>query len=337
MKAVGFKKSLPINDEQSFIDFTTTRPTPGGHDLLIEVHAVSVNPVDFKIRQSAATDEDLPEPKIIGWDAAGTVVAVGDKTSLFRVGDEVYYAGDLTRPGSNAEFQLVDERIVGRKPKSLTNAQAAAMPLTVLTAYETLFDRIRVDPKKDAGKSILILAGAGGVGSVAIQLAKKLGNLTVIATASREESRQWCEKMGADFVVNHHNLKAELQKIGHEEIDYILDFVDLEGYWDLMTELVKPQGHLVSITNSGSPLDLMPLKTKSVSFHWEFMYTRSMYATHDIARQHEILNHVADLLDSGQLQHTLTTTLKGLSADSLRKAHKLQESGKTIGKTVIDF
>ncbi|PHI18515.1 NADPH:quinone reductase [Lewinellaceae bacterium SD302] len=337
MKAIGFKKSHPISHPDSFIEFETGKPTPSGHDILVKIHAVSVNPVDFKIRKSAATDEVLDEPKIIGWDAVGTVEAVGDKSTLFKVGDEVYYAGDLTRPGSNAEYQLVDERIVGRKPKSLSNAEAAALPLTTLTAYESLFDRIRIDPAKDAEKSILILAGAGGVGSIAIQLAKQVAGLTVIATASRNESQEWCKKMGADFVVNHYELEAELKKIGHEQVDYILELVDLEGYWEQMAEIIKPQGHIVTITDPGGPLDLSILKAKSVTFHWEFMYTRSMFTTDDIARQHEILNHVADLLDDGTLQSTLTTTLRGLSADNLKQAHEMQESGKTIGKTVIEF
>ncbi|OEJ99909.1 zinc-binding alcohol dehydrogenase family protein [Roseivirga misakiensis] len=337
MKAIGFKKSLPITDAESFIEFQTEQPIPTGKDLLVKVQANSINPVDFKIRESAAKDEVLATPKIIGWDAVGIVEAVGNQTSIFKVGDEVYYAGDLTRSGSNAEYQLVDERIVGHKPSKLSIAEAAAMPLTSLTAYESLFDRIKVDPIKDKGKTVLVLAGAGGVGSIAIQLAKKLGNLTVIATASRQNSIDWCKRMGADFVVNHHHLKNDLNKIGHSQVDYILDFVDLEGYWDLMAEIIKPQGHIVSITESSQPLNLNILKAKSVSFHWELMYTRSMFQTDDIERQHEILNHVAELLDDGTILSTLTTTIDGFSADNLKKAHALQESGKSIGKTVILF
>ncbi|MEM1220313.1 MAG: zinc-binding alcohol dehydrogenase family protein, partial [Bacteroidota bacterium] len=256
MQAIGFKTSLPIEEEQSFIAFKQTKPSPQGHDLLIKIEAISVNPVDFKIRQTAAKDTTLEAPKVIGWDAVGIVEAVGDQVQLFQVGDAVFYAGDLTRPGSNAEYQLVDERIVGRKPQNLTNAEAAAIPLTGLTAYESLFDRIRIDPTRDAGKSVLILAGAGGVGSIAIQLAKKLGNLTVIATASRPETQAWCEEMGADFVVNHYELSSELARIGHEQVDYILDFVSLNGYWDTLAEIIKPQGHIVSITGSSDPLNL---------------------------------------------------------------------------------
>ncbi|MCL4162878.1 UNVERIFIED_CONTAM: hypothetical protein GTU68_025860, partial [Idotea baltica] len=239
MKAIGFKQSLPITENNSFIQFETEKPTPGGFDLLVKISAISVNPVDFKIRGNAAKDTILDTPKIIGWDAVGIVEAVGDKTSRFNVGDEVYYAGDITRSGSNAEYQLIDERIVGRKPKNLTESEAAAIPLTGLTAYEALFDRIRVNPETDKGKTVLILAGAGGVGSIAIQLAKKLGNLTVIATASREDSAQWCKDMGADYVINHYNdIKEELAKIGHPEVNYILDFVDLEGYWETAAEII---------------------------------------------------------------------------------------------------
>ncbi|MEO1713842.1 MAG: zinc-binding alcohol dehydrogenase family protein, partial [Bacteroidota bacterium] len=313
MKAIGFKTSLPIEEEQSFLAFEQAKPVPTGHDLLVKIDAISVNPVDFKIRQSAAQDTTLEEPKVIGWDAVGIVEAVGDQVHTFQVGDAVFYAGDLTRPGSNAEYQLVDERIVGRKPKNLTNAEAAAIPLTGLTAYESLFDRIRIDPKRDAGKSVLILAGAGGVGSIAIQLAKKLGNLTVIATASRPETQAWCQEMGADFVVNHYSLSEELERIGHQQVDYVLDFVSLNGYWDALAEIIKPQGHIVSITGSSDPLNLSILKSKSVTFSWEFMYTRSMYHTEDIARQQEILNHIADLLEDGTLRTTLNHTIQGFT------------------------
>lgn len=337
MKAIGFKQSLPITEENSFVAFETEKPTPKGYDILVKVLANSVNPVDFKIRQMTAQDEVLETPKIIGWDAVGVVEAVGDKSSKFKMGDEVFYAGDLTRNGSNAEYQLVDERIVGHKPQNLSIAEAVAMPLTSLTAYEALFDSIRINPEKDKGKSVLILAGAGGVGSIAIQLAKKLGNLTVIATASRPETQDWCKKMGADFVVNHHNLKEELAQIGHNEVNYILDFVDLGFYWESIAEIIKPQGHIVSITESSNPLNLDILKVKSVSFHWEFMYTRSMFQTEDMERQYEILNHISELLEAGTIQSTLTTTLQGFTVENLKKAHQMQESGKTIGKTVIEF
>jgi len=337
MKAIGFKQSLPTTEERSFMEFEAEKPTPSGYDLLVKVAANSVNPVDFKVRQNAAKDTVLDTPKIIGWDAVGTVEAVGDLASRFKVGDEVYYAGDITRSGSNAEYQLIDERIVGFKPKSLTVAEAAAIPLTGLTAYEALFDRISVNPESDQGKTLLILAGAGGVGSIAIQLAKQIAKLTVIATASRPETQRWCKEMGADFVVNHYHLKEELEAIGHSEVNYILDCVDMQAYWETAVEIIKPQGHIVSITGSPQPLNINLLKNKSVTFSMEFMYTRSMFQTEDMDKQHNILNHIAELLDAGTLKTTLTTTLKGLTADNLKQAHQMQESVKTIGKTVIEF
>lgn len=337
MQAIGFKQSLSIEADDSFILFETDKPRATGHDLLVKIAAVAVNPVDYKIRQTAAKDKVLNQPKIIGWDAVGTVEAVGDRVTRFKPGDEVYYAGDLTRPGSNAAYQLVDERIVGRKPASLTDAEAAAIPLTGLTAYESLFDRIRIDPVRDQGKSVLILAGAGGVGSIAIQLAKKLGHLTVIATASRPETQRWCEQMGADYVINHYALSEELARIGHPQVDYILDFVDLQAYWEVAAEVIKPQGHIVSITSGGQSLNLNVLKTKSVTFSWEYMYTRSMYTTDDIARQHFILNHLADLLDAGTIRTTLNETLQGFTVENFKQAHRLQESGRAIGKTVIRY
>ena len=337
MKAIGFKQSLDITEDKSFIEFETEKPIADGYDLLVKISAISVNPVDFKIRKSAAIDFVLDDPKIIGWDAVGVVEQVGDKVTRFCIGDEVYYAGDLTRSGSNAEYQLVDERIVGVKPKSINDDEAAAIPLTGLTAWESIFDRIKIDPKTDRGKTVLILAGAGGVGSIGIQIAKKVAGLTVIATASRPETVAWCKQLGADFVVNHHDLKAELAKISHEEVDYILDFVDINGYWKTVTDIIKPQGHIVTIAGNSDPLDLSLLKAKSVSFSWELMYTRSMFNTDDIDRQHEILNEISRLIDSGTLKSTLTTTLEGFTVENLKKAHKMQESGKTIGKTVIKF
>ncbi|WP_426485437.1 zinc-binding alcohol dehydrogenase family protein [Flavobacterium sp. 2] len=337
MKAIGFKTSLPIEEKESFIEFETLKPVPGAHDLLVKIDAISVNPVDFKIRQNSAKDTVLETPKIIGWDAVGIVQAVGEKVTLFEVGDPVYYAGDITKQGSNAEFQIIDERIVGRKPKSLSIEEAAVIPLTALTAWEILFDRIRINAEKDKGKSILIIGGAGGVGSIAIQLAKKIAGLTVIATASRPETIDWCKNQGADYVVDHKNLISEVRKAGFEHVDFILDFVDTNAYWEIMTELIKPQGHIASITGSSNPVALNSLKSKSVSFSWELMYTRSMFQTEDMIEQHHILNKVADLLDNGILKTTLNETLNGLTADNLKKAHQLLESGKTIGKIAIKF
>ncbi|WP_286971530.1 zinc-binding alcohol dehydrogenase family protein [Flavobacterium sp. UBA4854] len=337
MKAIGFKTSLPIENPESFIEFEAVKPIPGPHDLLVKIDAISVNPVDFKIRQNSAKDTVLETPKIIGWDAVGIVQAVGQDVTLFEVGDPVYYAGDITKQGSNAEYQIIDERIVGRKPKSLRIEEAAVIPLTALTAWEILFDRIRITADKDKGKSILIIGGAGGVGSIAIQLAKKIAGLTVIATASRPETIAWCKQQGADFVVDHKDLVSSVRDAGFEYVDFILDFVDTNAYWDTMVELIKPQGHIASITGSSDPVALTKLKSKSVSFSWELMYTRSMYQTEDMVEQHNILNIVADLLDDGILKTTLNTTLNGLSAENLKKAHELLESGRTIGKIAIKF
>lgn len=337
MKAIGFKTSLPIENPESFIEFEAVKPIPGPHELLVKIDAISVNPVDFKIRQNSAKDTVLETPKIIGWDAVGIVQAVGQDVTLFEVGDPVYYAGDITKQGSNAEYQIIDERIVGRKPKALSIEEAAVIPLTALTAWEILFDRIRISADKDKGRSILIIGGAGGVGSIAIQLAKKIAGLTVIATASRPETIAWCKQQGADFVVDHKDLVSSVREAGFEYVDFILDFVDTNAYWDTMVELIKPQGHIASITGSSDPVALNKLKSKSVSFSWELMYTRSMYQTEDMIEQHNILNIVADLLDDGILKTTLNTTLNGLTAENLKKAHELLESGKTIGKIAIKF
>lgn len=234
MKAIGFKTSLPINEAESFIEFETEKPTPAGHDLLVKIDAVSVNPVDYKIRQGSAKNKVLETPKIIGWDAVGTVEAIGEAVTLFKIGDKVYYAGDITRQGSNAEYQIVDERIVGKKPITLSNEAAAVMPLTGLTAWEILFDRMRISPEKDKGKSILIIGGAGGVGSIAIQIAKKIIGLKVIATASRPESVEWCRHQGADVVVNHKDLIENVRKAGFQQVDFIVDFVNVNQYWVLL-------------------------------------------------------------------------------------------------------
>ena len=336
MKAIGFRTSLPITDENSFIAFETEKPLANGRNLLVKIAAIAVNPVDFKVRQNSAKDKILETPKIIGWDAVGTVEAIGDQVSLFKVGDEVYYAGDINKDGCNAEYQLIDERIVGKKPKKLSVEEAAAMPLTVLTAWEILFDRLRID-EKDKGKTILIIGGAGGVGSIAIQLAKKVVGLTVIATASRTETVAWCKEQGANHVLNHKDLVNEVHQAGFQYVDFILDFVDANFYWDQMVELIKPQGHIASITGSATPIALNKLKNKSATFSWEFMFTRSSFETEDMIEQHHILNKVADLLDQGVLKTTLKETLIGFSADNLKKAHQQLENGTTIGKIAIRF
>jgi NADPH2:quinone reductase len=337
MKAIGFKTSLPISDSNSFIEFEIDTPIATGKNLLVKIQAISINPVDYKIRQNSGKNIVLENPKIIGWDAVGIVEAVGEATELFKVGDALYYAGDLTKPGCNATYQLVDERIVGRKPKNLTNEAAAALPLTSLIAWEILFDRMRIQKETDAGKSILIIGGAGGVGSIAIQLAKKIAGLKVIATASRPESIAWCKERGADVVVNHKNLVEEVRNAGFKYVDFIVDFVDNNAYWPMMAELIKPQGHIASITGSSEPVALNMLKNKSVTFSWELMYTRSMFQTEDMIDQHNILNKIADLIEDGTLTSTLQTTLTGFTTENLKKAHALIESGKTIGKVVITF
>ncbi|HOY12043.1 MAG TPA: zinc-binding alcohol dehydrogenase family protein [Saprospiraceae bacterium] len=337
MKAIGFKTSLPITEANSFIEIDAPKPIPSGHDLLVKIDAVSVNPVDYKVRQNSAKDKVLETPKIIGWDAVGTVEAVGSAVSLFKVGDKVYYAGDLNKPGCNAAYQSIDERIVGKKPATLSDVEAAVIPLTGLTAWEILFDRMRIIPEKDKGRTILIIGGAGGVGSIAIQLAKQLAGLKVIATASRPETIDWCTKLGADVVVNHHDLVNEVQQAGFKNVDFILDFVDANAYWDAMVTLIRPQGHIGSITGSSEPVALNKLKSKSVSFSWELMYTRSMFETEDMIEQHHILNKLADLLDEGILKTTLNTTLNGFTVDNFKAAHQLLESGKTIGKIAINY
>ena len=248
----------------------------------------------------------------------------------------VYYAGDINRSGSNAEYQLVDERIVGRKPGNLTSAQAAAMPLTLLTAWEILFDRIRIN-ESDKEKSLLIIGGAGGVGSIAIQIAKKVAGLKVIATASRPESVEWCKRQGADFVVDHQNLVQEVQQAGFNQVDFIVDFVDVNQYWDAMVALIKPQGHIGSISDPVENVNLRQLKGKSVSFHWELMFTRSMFQTEDMIRQHHILNEAATLFENGTITSTIKEQLTGFSTENLKQAHALLESGKTIGKIVIEY
>ncbi|WP_343555155.1 zinc-binding alcohol dehydrogenase family protein [Sphingobacterium sp.] len=337
MKAIGFKTSLPISEADSLIEFDKAIPTPSSRDLLVKVEAISVNPVDYKIRQNSLKNKIQDEPKIIGWDAAGIIESTGEEVSLFKKGDRVFYAGDITKDGSNQEYQLIDERIVGFAPQKISTEMAAAMPLTSLTAYEILFDRLRLTATKDKGKSILIIGGAGGVGSVAIQLAKKILGLRVIATASRENTVEWCKKLGADVVVNHKDLVNQVKKAGYDTVDFIMDFVDVNLYWDAFVQLIAPQGMIGSISDPVDPVNLRQLKGKSVSFHWELMFTRSMFQTADMQRQHEILNHIAQLMDSGILVSTLNTTINGFNAEHLKEAHRLLESGKTIGKVVVKF
>lgn len=333
MKTVAIKKYLPIEDAESFIDIEMPAPVASGHDLLVAVKAIAVNPVDTKVR--AAKEGIENPPRIIGWDASGVVAAVGDEVTLFEVGDEVYYAGDLTRSGCNAELQLIDERIVGHKPKSLSFAQAAALPLTTITAYEALFDRLGIDMSGGhTGQSILIIGAAGGVGSIGIQLAKQAG-LTIIATASRPQSSQWVTQLGANYVVNHHeDMLQQVRALGFAYIDYIAIFNDM-SHWQTAVELIKPQGGIVTIDDTSKPMPMDEMKKKSASMHWEFMFARSMYQTDDMVEQHHLLNDVAGKIDQGQIKTTINEHIRPINASNLRKAHALIEQGQVIGKVVL--
>lgn len=334
MKAIGVLQYRSTGDPDCFIEFDTTTPQASGRDLLVRVLAVSVNPVDTKVR--AGITEPLAEPRILGWDVAGVVEAVGADVALFRPGDRVWYAGSITRPGCNSQYHLVDERIVGRMPESLDFEAAAALPLTSITAWEALFDRLGVDPDHDAGRSILIIGGAGGVGSIATRLAKKVAGLTVFATASRTESADWCHRMGADHCINHyHPLPDELSRIGEGEVDFILCLNNTDQHFAGMAEVIRPQGKICTVVSSEGPLDMNLLKNKSVTYAWEFMYTRSMYETADMHRQHELLDEVARLVDNGTVESTMTRSLGPMSAASLRQAHAEVEQGHMIGKLVL--
>ena len=334
MKAVGLTRYLPIDDPQSLFDIELPRPVARGHDLLVRVEAVSVNPVDTKVRAPKPQVED--QPKILGYDAAGVVEAAGDAVTLFKPGDTVYYAGSITRSGSNAQYQLVDERIVGPKPRTLDFAQAAALPLTALTAWELLFDRFGFDETGAvSGSSLLVLAGAGGLGSIAIQIAQDAG-FDVIATASRTESADWCKRMGAEYVIDHRQpLRPQLESVGIPHVDAIGCFTGAEAYWPQLADIVAPQGRIGLVVGMRNPLDLELIKSKSASVHWEFMFTRAMYGTPDLVRQHEILTRVAELVDLGRLRSTWTETLGTINAANLREAHRRLESGSAIGKITL--
>lgn len=336
MKAVALKAYLPIQDPESLLDVDLEQPTPVGRELLIAVAAISVNPVDTKVRAPKSKIET--DFRVLGWDAVGTVVATGPEASLLKPGDTVYYAGNIARPGSNSEFQVVDERIVGRKPASLSNAEAAALPLTAITAWEGLFDRLQIArDKQTKPKNLLIIGGAGGVGSIAIQLAKALTNVNVIATASRPESIAWCKSMGADLVVDHNaSLVEQIRAQDIHYVDYIFCLNNTDQHWPTMAELIKPQGHICSIVELAGQVDLNLLKNKSVSFSWELMFTRSLFETDDIVEQHHLLNRVAQLIDDGAIKTTLNQVLSPINAENLRTAHAQLESGRTVGKIVLE-
>ncbi|KAF0684066.1 Aste57867_23987 [Aphanomyces stellatus] len=341
MRAVGLNVHMPIDDPTSFQDIQVPVPILSEHDLLVKVHAISINPVDAMVR---AGFYPLPgvNPRILGWDVAGTVVAVGPNVSLFQVGDAVYYAGSVIRQGGNSEFHAVDERIVGRKPSSLDFAEAAALPLTSITAWECLFDRLAIPQSKQAtaGQSLLVLNGAGGVGSIAIQLAKQLTGLTVVATASRPESIAWVRELGADHVVNHReDIVAQLKQIGVPQVDYVLVGTAIEPYFASIVEIIKPQGKITSIVRPTKQLPFENFMVKSVAFVWQSMFTRSRFQTPDMIQQHELLNRVADLVDNKTLRTTIVAsdTKHGvINAANLKQAHQALEAGQVVGKLVLE-
>lgn len=335
MKAIALTHYLPIDDPQSLLDVELPTPVATGHDVLVRVEAISVNPVDTKIRSPKPQVE--AQPKVLGYDAAGVVKTIGADVSLFRPGDEVYYAGDVTRPGSNAQFQLVDERLVGRKPATLDFAEAAALPLTVVTAWELLFDRMPFSIDAEGNdRSLLIIGGAGGVGSIATQLARHAG-FTVIATASRPQTIAWCRSMGAHHVIDHRQpLAPQLESLGYRQVDAVLNLADTDRYWETIGELIAPLGHVGLIVEPSGLLKIGdPYKAKSIGIHWEMMFARSRFKTPDMIEQHRILNRVSSLVDAGELRTTHSETLGPINAANLREAHRRLESGSTIGKLVL--
>jgi len=338
MKAIGFKTSHNIEHEESLVEFETQKPKASGFDIVVKVNAVSMNPVDTKVRASVAKDIVLDEPKVLGYDGIGIVDEVGENVTTVKVGDRVFYAGDVTKNGSNSQYQLIDSRIVALAPESISDEEAVVLPLTSLTAWEALFDRMNV--KTDKKKILLIIGGAGGVGSIATQIAKQTTDLIVIATASREETVNWCKQMGADYVVNHRDLVNSVKQVGFNEVDYIFNVSDTKMHWDSMVELIKPQGKIAAIVDIPEGIDmsnLSKLKSKSVTFSWEFMFTRSMFTTDDIEEQHEILSEIATLVEEGKLKSTLTKIFEGFNVQNFKEAHKLTESGKNIGKIAIKY
>lgn len=335
MKAVGYQKSLPIEAPEALIDFETRRPDPLGRDIRVAVKAISVNPVDYKVRKRA--EPTPPDFKILGFDAAGVVDAVGAEVTLFRPGDEVFYAGSILRQGTNSELHLVDERLVGLKPKTLSFAQAAALPLTSITAWELLFDRLCVAPGKRVDpRALLIVGGAGGVGSILIQLARRLTGLTVVATASRPESRKWCLELGAHAVIDHARaMKEQLDSLRLPPVALVASLTATEQHYRQIADLMAPQGKF-GLIDDPAELTATVFKGKSISIHWELMFTRSSFQTPDMIAQHHLLSDVADLVDKGVLRTTLSQSFGTINAANLRRAHELLESGKSRGKIVLE-
>ena len=335
MKAIGFKTSHDIKHEESLIEEEIQKPSAKDYDLIIEVKAASINPIDLKVRSKSSLDKTMEQIKVLGYDGLGIIESLGDKVEGFKIGERVFYAGDVTKNGSNAQYQKVDSRIVAKAPKSLSDAQAVVLPLTSLTAWEAMFHRMNI--KKDENKTILIIGGAGGVASIAIQLIKTRTNLTVITTASREESKSWCKSMGADYIVNHKNLIKEVKEAGFEHVDYIFNAADTSMHWNSMAELIAPQGKICLLVDASEPLDINKFKLKSVSINWESMFTRTMFKTQDLKQQQEILTHISKLADEGKIKTTLNKTLEGFSVENIKEAHKLTQSGKNIGKIALTF
>jgi zinc-binding alcohol dehydrogenase family protein len=336
MKAIAYQHSLPISEAESLVDVTLADPIASGRDLLVEVKAIAVNPVDTKIRRGQ--QPPAGEWKVLGWDAAGVVRAVGPEVSMFKPGDTVWYAGAINRAGSNSELQLVDERIVGSMPATLDFAAAASLPLTSITAWELLFDRLQIERGGQGyGKSLLVIGAAGGVGSILVQLARRLTGLTVIATASRPESQAWIRQLGAHHVIDHHApLAPQLAEIGLPAPDYVVSLTHTESYFDQIAEVIAPQGKFGLIDDPATPLDVIKLKRKSVSLHWELMFTRALFATPDMQAQHHILSEVASLVDNGVLRTTVAENFGRITAENLRRAHALLESGQARGKIVLE-
>lgn len=335
MKAVGYRKSLPIDAPDALIDFETDKPEPRGRDIRVAVKAISANPVDYKVRKRA--EPKAGDTKILGFDATGIVDAVGPDVSLFRPGDEVWYAGSIQRQGTNSEFHLVDERIVGHKPKTLSFAQSAALPLTSITAWELLFDRLGVAPGKSVDpRTLLIVGGAGGVGSILIQLARRLTGLTVIATASRPESSKWCLDLGAHHVIDHSKpMKDQIDALKIPPVSLIAGLTNTDQHFAALVDIVAPQGK-IGLIDDPTSLNANLLKGKAVSLHWESMFTRSSFQTDDMIAQHNLLDDVASLIDNGVLRTTLDKVLGKISATNLKQAHALLEGGRSTGKLVLE-
>ncbi|MFZ8200412.1 zinc-binding alcohol dehydrogenase family protein [Alteromonas portus] len=335
MKAIGYTHSLDINEPSALMDLEIDKPSASGRDLLIKISAIAVNPVDYKIRQRI--NPNGGEPKILGWDAVGEVVEIGADVTEFAVGDRVYYAGDLTKAGSNAEFQLVDERIVGKAPKSLSDGDAAALPLTTITAYELLFDHLELKQQDEKSSEVVLVVGAaGGVGSIMLQLLKVLTGATIIATASRESSKKWVQELGADYVVDHSKPMAEqIRALDIGEVTHVASLNNTHQYIDTYVDVMKPKGKLALIDDPES-LDVAKLKQKSLSLHWEFMFTRSMFETDDMAEQSRLLTHVAALIDKGKVKTTVGKHLGKINAENLIEAHRTLEEGRAIGKLVLE-